>query len=369
MPIRFECTRDELARAISVPVSITPSRTPKQSLQSITLRTAAGKVQVEASDGDLWARTEFAPTSIVQEGEIALMGTTFDAIVQGIEARAIAIEAQGRFCEIRSEDALYNLVLQEAGGSANTGSNPKPKFSITRDQLEEMFTRTVVAVGKDSGRYAVNGIMFEFEDSVLSMISTDSRRMSRATRRVQSMSEDGKPCSAIVPLKAIHETLRGTREGETIEIGFDDQFLGIQAPNLTLSSRLIVGDFPDHRRIIPTEHRGAFSVNRDSLLAAIRKTAVFTSEMMKFVHFDVTDGSLTIAAEADGRGRASTKMPAELRGPSQISVDLNPDFLVDYLKVLQSGIVNFEFRDSQNAFLLRQEGTSDVYLVMPITAN
>ncbi len=366
--MRFECSRAEIARAILVPSNLTPSRATHPGLLGTHIEVTATSGGVQASDGDLWARATFRPSTVQRPGALTLPTAILDTIVRSTEDSNLSFEAQGRYCEIRGQDAVYNVVAVEPANFALAQHEQKPKITISRAEFDSMYQRTSFSVGKDVGRYAVNGLMVEIEDQILSFIATDSRRMARASRKASLLEDDGSLKKAIIPPKAIQEVLRGGNDDQ-IALGFDSEFVTLVCGDLQVVSRLIVGDFPDHRRIIPQGLKNRFSVSRDALLSAVRRAAVFSADAIRAVHLDVTDKTLTLSSESDGRGRASTKMPAEISGCDQVTVDLNPDFLIDFLKVVDTGIVHVEFRDSQSAIVLRHETGNDIYLVMPITSN
>lgn len=367
--MKFECSREALARVVSLPAAVAPIRSTKESFQALRLTATKGSVTIEATDGDLWARSRETSIETSRPGTVSLSAALFETIVRNIEGRTIQLEAQGRFCEIRSEDAQYNLVVLEPSDSSQEPPEVPPLFQIERAAFETLLNRLVIAVGKDVGRYAVNGLLVEFAGTTLTVVATDSRRMARATRVVTPIVDDGTHRKAIVPVKAMHEALKAAGSTEVISIGFNEEFCTIRTETTLVSTRLIVGDFPDHRRIIPEALPHAFTVAREPFLAGIRKTAVFAQEPVRSVHFDLADGILTLKAEAEGRGRSTTRIPVESTGAQNIAIDLNPDFLIEYIKTLDTANVRVEYRDDQSAVLVRQEAGQDVYLVMPITTN
>jgi DNA polymerase-3 subunit beta len=367
--MKFECSRDALARAVALPAAIAPARSTKESFQSLRLTAEKGRMSIEATDGDLWARSVETAVETTRPGSVALSSSLFETIVRNVEGRTIQLEAQGRFCEIRSEDAQYNLVVLDSGDSSLEPPEVAPLFRIERGQLESLLARLVLAVGQDVGRYAVNGLLVEYTGTTLTVVATDSRRMSRATRIVTPVGDDRAGRRAIVPVKAMQEALRAAAATDSIDIGFNDEFCTIRTDSILVSTRLIVGDFPDHRRIIPEALPHSFVVAREPLLSGIRKTAVFAQEPVRSVRFELADGILTLKAEAEGRGRSTTRIPTESKTSQNIVIDLNPDFLLEHVKTLDSANVRIEYRDDQSAVLVRQDADQDVYLVMPITTN
>jgi DNA polymerase-3 subunit beta len=366
--MRLQCRREDLSRALVVPASVAPSKSPKPSLLAIKLSAADNQVTIEASDGTLWVEARCAAT-VSKSGDVALPAETLVTIVNSIQADTVSLEVQGRFCEVRSEDALYNLVTLDASDFPSAPPTGEPSFEIDRAELEVMHTRTSFACGKDVGRYALAGVYLEVEDQILTMVATDGRRLARTMRRVRSLHPTNERLSTVVPARAMAEILRGTAGDESVSVAIDEENITFIGQSVVITAKRVVGDFPDHRRIVPQDHLGHFVVDRDMLMSAVRKTAIFSGDVVKFIHLDVVEGCLTFVAEAEGRGRASTKMSADIDGAKQLSVDLNPDFLLDYLKTIPSGALNVDFRDSQGALLMRHVDQQDVYLLMPITAN
>ena len=90
---------------------------------------------------------------------------------------------------------------------------------------------------------------------------------------------------------------------------------------------------------------------------------------MRAIQFEVTEGTLTISAQQEGRGQARAVLAVETEGSQKFKVDFNPDFIVDFLKSLPQGPVVFKFRDASGAGLFQLDNSDDLYVVMPITTS
>ncbi len=129
------------------------------------------------------------------------------------------------------------------------------------------------------------------------------------------------------------------------------------------------GEFPDYLAVMPKEHQGTARVGRDVLLAAVRKAAVLSSEELRAVQVSVNKDRMTIQAQVAGRGEARTEFAVVTEGKDELSIDFNPDFLVDFLKPLPQQEICFEYKDGGGAGVFRHGGQQDFYVVMPITIS
>jgi DNA polymerase III subunit beta len=306
---------------------------------------------------------------VTRPGTVAVSASILEAILATVEGSNVSFEAQGRFCELRTDDAQYTLVVQDVSTDTFTPPQEASTFTIERAVLEKMVARSVIAVGKDVGRYAVNGLLLEVQDDTLTIVATDSRRLVRTQARVQSAKDKQPRNRAVIPTKALQEMLRATPDNAPVEIGLGSEYCALRSTGIEVSTRVILGDFPDHTRIIPRDLPNSFVVSRESFQAAIRKAAVFASDPIRSIRIELSDGMLTLKAESEGKGRTRTCIETTGDRTLSLEMDLNPDYLLDYLKSVDGESIRVEYRDSESAVLLGEAGSNDVYLVMPITAN
>lgn len=366
--MKLKCHRQALLRRVTTPASIAPSKSPRPALADLKLVASPSHAIALASDLELSVTARLDEVIVEETGEVLIPAQTLIHILRSIEADEVVIASDGRHCEIRSSDAFYRLVTQDpAEFPAIEPAVDGGGVVIQRALLEEMMSRTSFAVARDIGRYAIHGIMVEALDEDLRFVATDGRRLAISTRN--RLPAAVPRVRAIVPPKAIQELLRGSEGSPTVRMHLEETRVVLSTDHLDISAKTIIGDFPDYEGVVPSDRGALVRVNSEAFQGAVRKVSILAADEMRTVQIRVAEGSLSIAAQTEGRGKANAEIEARLDSGKPFSIEFNPDFLLDFLKSLPPQDVSFEFIGENRPGILRPEIGDDTYVVMPITAS
>ena len=366
--MKIVCHREALLSGVSIAANVTPARSPKPILAGIRLSARDGQVVALATDLEVAVCSRIQEVIIDREGDIVVSAQTLVEILRSVEGHEVTLDSDGRYCEIRSEDAEYKLVTDDPEEFPEIGRGPVDGVSVPRAFIEEMFARTGFAAAKDIGRYAINGVLVEIGDGSIRFVATDGRRLSIATRDLPDVAKDVRQ-RAIIPAKGIHECLRGSDGSSTVKVLVEEDRVVFSSERADITTKPVEGEYPDYDRVIPGEHTGRAVLPRDKLLAALRKVSVMAGEDMRQVKIEVEDRAINISSQVEGRGEAKTQVEADTSGTLGLEVDYNPDYVIEFLKALPAEEVAFEFRDANGASIFRLDGSDDRYVVMPITTS
>lgn len=237
---------------------------------------------------------------------------------------------------------------------------------ISASVLREMLERTMFAISQDETRYVLNGALFVLEPQQLSIISTDGRRLAVCAKSL-SISVP-QPQQFIVPSKMVHEIARslGDAEGQVALRFSDTQVVCVNA-DTTITSRLIEGEFPNYRQVIPPPHEQRLQVRCDELLGAIRRVSLFTTTESKAVKLDLLKDRVVLSKSTPALGDAMEEVAGEYNG-KEFSIGFNPAFLMDVLKHINQESVSFEMVAPDKPGVVRI-GSEYVYIVLPMQLN
>ncbi len=238
-----------------------------------------------------------------------------------------------------------------------------------------MIKQTVFSVSGSEDKYVLTGVLMEVgkgslpgDQSNLRMISTDGYRMAKRGEKIKI--EAGKATSLIIPAKALQEVARvielGKGEGE-LKITFATDQVSFKYQDVYLVSRIIQGQFPDYKQVIPKKGGTKIFVKTKDLLGAAERAGVIASGSANVVRFEFKGGSLHLSASTPDVGSIDEVLEAEIKGKDKLQVAFNVRLISDVLKVVDAERVVVEFTDALGPGVIKEEGKEDyLYIVMPI---
>jgi DNA polymerase-3 subunit beta len=231
-----------------------------------------------------------------------------------------------------------------------------------------MIDRTHFAASSDITHHHLNGVYFEcLEKPMIRMIATEGHRLSYVDQDVFLMETDLKQ-GVVIPKKGLLEFRKLLVESdETVGISFDRGYLFVKFPHSYFFVRLIEGDYPDYRTVMPKElHPFMMTLHKVDFISALKRASLLTHEKSRAVHFKINTHTLTISASHSEIGETHEEVSIEYQGePMEIS--FNAKYLLDNLAVLKSEKITFALKDRLSSGILKElSDPSHTYIVMPM---
>jgi DNA polymerase III subunit beta len=241
------------------------------------------------------------------------------------------------------------------------------KVTLPQDKLKAMLRKTSFAISTDESRYVLNGILFSLKEHKLTMVATDGRRLALAEEEV----DVGEKSQAdfIVPAKAVNELIRLLQDQGEIEIRFSDNQAAFtmkaeKGPSVLVITKLIEGNYPNYRQVIPAETKERVALARDEFLHAMRRAEIMTSEKQNSVRLTFTKNSLAITANSPEVGEARESLAVNYKG-KDMAIAFNPGYVIEPLNALSEDEVFLELIDELSPGVLKVNGPF-LYVVMPM---
>src|SRR6267378_3063562 len=212
----------------------------------------------------------------------------------------------------------------------------KGDLTIPTRVLASMIDKTIFAVSPDEARYNLGGVLVEAASkSVARMVATDGHRLSMIEREAEGFEMEG---NAIIPRKGLAELRKLLdQEGEEqVQLMIDGQLAWLKRGATEVSMRLVEGEFPDYRGVIPKESKYQVAVGRDALLSAIKRAAIFSNERYHGVKLGLSSGTLTVSSASPEMGEASETIDVEFGG-DEFSIGFNASYVQQVLGVIPEG--------------------------------
>ncbi|MDR3111942.1 MAG: DNA polymerase III subunit beta [Elusimicrobiota bacterium] len=376
------CEKEVLSEGLDKVSSVTStSRSALPVLSNFLFATDKDSGKIKLSSTDLETAVQcYIKAEIIEEGAITIPTKRFFDIVKEIqnnkESTKIEITSdETNKINIKSHNSHFDLTGISKTEYPEIPSFPKENnFSISKDTLIKMLKKTVFSTSKDTQRYVLNGVCFVFsDDGKFEIAATDARRLAYIWTSIPSVNVKSK---FIVPTKAVNEIIRLfpiDSVDENINIGLSDNHIAFEIGDITLTSTLIDGAFPNYEQIIPKDPEFKIKLNVESTLAAVRLASLLTGEKItvdkvSMVVFTFSDNNLNISAKTAGIGEGEVNIEVEYKN-APIEIKLNPDFVKEILQNCGEEFIYFEFTNTTMPIVFTPEKNKCyICIVMPMRA-
>lgn len=343
--------REDLARAVKAAGKVVESRNTIPILSSLLLSAAGGKLTVTATDLDIVATTS-APCAIGQGGSVCVDAKLLTDITSKAGAPDISLAMVDGRLEVKSGRSKFNLAILPADDFPSLdGGTFDAEFEI---DLAAFFAPVSFAISNEETRYYLNGIFMHTKNGAGIAVATDGHRLGR--HRGPDMPDFP---GVIVPRKTVNVMPRGV-----VSVSVSSSKIRIVGEDLTVTSKLIDGTFPDYERVIPQANEMAVVVDRDEMMKAADRVVTVSSEKSRAVKLSIADGVITFTARSEV-GEASDEIATAYDGDA-IEVGYNSQYLKDMLGVLPPGEVVLTIADAGSPALVTGGLNGWTGVLMPI---
>jgi DNA polymerase-3 subunit beta len=368
--VKIICNQSVLHEALQHVGRVVSGRTTLPILSNVLLEARGDRLRVVAYDMEIGAQSSVA-TQREEEGAITVPARVLADVVASLPSATVEMETRERsLLRLACGRSQYNInglpaeeypALPEVGGAV--------AFEVPQGVLREMIRTTVFAVSTDETRAILTGVLLRRDQDGMRIVATDSYRL--ALRVIPKGDTDGTGAwEVIVPARALQELSRMLDPAATetpARIRASEQQILFEVGPYTLVSRLIEGQFPNYQRLLQQQDaRWRMVLNRQELLAAIRRAAIMARAEASKLVFRTGEGSLKISAESADLGQASEELPAKIEG-GELEIGFNAEYLTDVLSVLESEDVTWELTGPLSPGVVKASDDPDyLYVVMPM---
>jgi DNA polymerase-3 subunit beta len=361
-------SKEELINGLQAVQNVVSTRTTLPILSNVLLRAEEGRLELTATDLDVTV-TCSVEAQVNQAGLTTVPVKRLFGIVRELSNSELDMEVDDKnTCSIRCGPSFFKV-----NGLSAEEFPPAPKFKedkkviLKQEAVRGMMRKTSYAISTDESRYVLNGIFISLKDHKLTMVATDGRRLAMVDSELDvSDSSEGE---FIVPAKAVNELNRLLQETGDLEIKYSENQASFSLQDekgfpVVIVTKLIEGNYPNYRQVIPGEAKERVTLVREELLHALKRADIMTSDKANSVKLAFTKNNLAITANSPEVGEARESMAINYKGPD-IAVAFNPKYLIDPLNALSDDEVYLELIDELSPGVLKINDPF-LYVVMPM---
>jgi DNA polymerase III subunit beta len=361
-------SKENINKGLQAVQNVVSTRSTLPILSNVLVRAEGDHVQFTATDLDVTIACT-VEAKVKKPGASTVPVKKLFGIVRELSNLELDLEVDEKnTCTVQSGASFYKI-----HGLSADEFPPLPTFKedkkvvLPQETVKAMMKKTSFAVSTDESRYVLNGIFISLKDHKATMVATDGRRLALVDEEVDvSGKSEGE---FIVPAKAVNELNRLLLDKGEVEIRYAENQAAFsltadKEPSVLIVTKLIEGNYPNYRQVIPPETKERIALTREEFLHALRRAEIMTSDKANSVKLSFGKNRLEITANSPEVGEAKETLTINYKGP-EMAIAFNPKYLIDPLNALVNDEVFIELIDELSPGVLKINGPF-LYVVMPM---
>jgi len=361
--MKFSVSKEKFLDGLKTVQNVVSTRTTLPILSNVLLQAADGQVRLTTTDLDVGMRGAIE-TAVEKSGATTLPARRLSTIIGALPEGEITVEVDSKnIASIRSGASFFKIL-----GLPEEEFPPLPKFEnartfvIRQKDLKDGLRRTSYAISTDETRYVLNGILCSFKDNKLTLVATDGRRL--ALVDIELEFPRSQEVDIIVPTKAVTELQRILSEDGEVKMTVGENQVAFELNDTLLVSKLIEGNYPNYRQVIPAEAKERITLERDLFLNSVHRVSLLASEKSNSVKLIFSKNNLDITANTPDVGEARESLAIQYKG-RDFAIAFNPEFLMAPLKNVGTDEVYLDLIDEMSPGVIKVS-TPFLYVLMPM---
>ncbi len=366
--MKLTCDRSALVDKLAILSRGVSTRLVLPVLSGILVQASEGRIELFSTDMEISIKASLG-AEIEQEGEIVVPARLFSDIVRNLPGDAVTLEAGETTVNISGGHARFTLNAWSASDFPQTSTfDMTGSFVVGREPFVETLSKVGRAASRDETRPILTGVLMTIAGDELRMVATDSYRLAVKKTRLETALPS--EVEAIVPVKALGEVARlaGSMGEGQLEVAIgENQALfkvGDDASQVLIASRLVEGQFPSYRQLIPDSFDHEVTLAKDDFVAAARRVSLLAQKNAP-LRLTFAAHSLTMRALTQDVGQAEESLDIEFDGES-FEIGFNPAYLIEGIDALDDASVTLQFTNPLRPGLITDAERTFTYLIMPI---
>jgi DNA polymerase III subunit beta len=372
--VRFRVERDVLADAVAWTARSLPSRPPVPVLAGVLVEAAAGELTLSGFDYEVSTRVSIV-ADVLEPGRALVSGRLLADIAHAMPSRPVEIATEGPKVLLSCGSSKFSLLTLPVEEYPTLPEMPAVSGTLAGSLLATAVSQVAVAAGRDDTLPVLTGIRVEIDGEAMTLAATDRYRLG-VRELTWSPEQAGMEAIALVPARTLADTTKALGACDSVAValsrlGTGEGLVGFDGGGRRTTTRLLEGEFPKYRALLPTESASVADVDTAALVEAVKRVSL-VAERNTPVRLTFTAGELQLDAGSGDEAQASEALACSLEG-DPLTIAFNPQFLVDGLGAVDAAVSRLSFTLPTKPAVLTGGSVADEaaagsyrYLLMPV---
>jgi len=364
--MKLKIKRNALLDGLQMGYGIISPRSTIPILSNVLLKADKTKLWLTTTDLEVSVKCG-VEAEVTKIGASTLPARRIVSIIKELTSEDVEIEVDDKHAASIKAGASFFRIMGQADDEFPPLPDFKGKFSYVIDQgaFKAMLRNVSYSASNDETRYVLNGVHLGFSGDKLTVVATDGRRLALAELDVEFPKEA--EAEMIIPSKAVNELLHSLKDQGPLKICCSGNQVQFEFEDILVISKLIDGNYPNFRQVIPAQSAERVPIEREALLTAVRRVALLTSEKSNSVRLTFTKNKLKVSVTTPEIGEAHETMAVKYAG-KELAVAFNPEYLMDPLRHLVNDEIYLELTDELSPGVVKCD-MPFLYVLMPMRLN
>lgn len=363
--MKFTASREQILGPLQSVIGVVERRQTMPVLSNVMLSARNNRLSITGTDleVELVAASEI---SVAQAGDITVPGRKFLDIMRALpEDVTVTVATEGERLSVKAGRSRFTLSTLPAGEFPLVDEvNAQHTVKVSQAVFRRLIDKSHFSMAQQDVRYYLNGMLLESDGKMLRAVATDGHRLALSETELEVRAKEKH--QVIVPRKGVLELQRILGEEGEVELAIGTNHIRCEIGDIRFTSKLIDGRFPEYGRVIPSNPTKIVEADRESLRAALQRTAILSNEKYRGVRLNAKPNLLTLQAHNPEQEEAEDSVEVSYAG-DEVEIGFNVTYLLDALAAIDGDRVQIGLIDENSSCLITVPGKQDCkYVVMPM---
>lgn len=361
--MHIQLSREALLKPLTLVASVVERRHSLPILANVLLRVQGNQLSLVATDLEVELKAMVAVEG--QAGEAALPARKLLDICRALPPEArIDLRMDREKAVVKSGRSRFTLATLPAGEFPSIETEAwVGQLTTPQRGLLTLLEETAFCMAQQDVRYYLNGLLLEIDQDQLRAVATDGHRLAYSAMVLEAPVESRQ---LIIPRKGVQEAMRLLEASDTpVLVQMSANHIRFTANDVTLTSKLIDGRFPDYHKVIPQSQAKRLVLPKELLRETLARVAILSNEKYRGVRLSLAAGALRVTAHNPEQEEAFEELPVSYDG-DEMEIGFNVSYLLDAIGAVRAPDIALGLNDADSSGTLRAEGSPGIYVVMPM---